>query len=162
MRIGGRLDSPYLTQSVVPGPVGLVVVRTAAGVNAMTVSLFSEVAHYPTSMWMAIAPETLTHAMLLEVRRFSFITLHAKQRELAVACGTVSGRVSNKCAGLGLYEHRDGFLFLRDALASTACTIERGVPEGDHTLFLCNLVSGDITGRRTAQRQLLLSDLRGA
>ena len=154
--------SPYLKRSVIPGPVGLVVVRTAAGINAMTVSLFSEVAHQPTSMWIAIAPETHTHCMLLESRRCSFLTLHEKQAHIAIACGTISGRDADKAGALNLYEHGDGFLFLRDALASTACTVQQSVSMGEHTLFICEMLSGDVSGRHTARRQLLLSDLQPA
>ena len=152
--------SPYLERSVVPGPVGLVIVPTPGGANALTVSLFSEVAHFPTTMWVAIAPHTYTHSLLLEAGRFSFITLHRKQAVLAAACGTASGRETPKCRALELYQHGDGFLFLEDALASTACVIERSHPVGDHTLFIGRMLSGELTSRRTAERQLLLSDLR--
>ena len=154
--------SPYLLQSVIPAPVGLVLVRTPTGANAMTVSLFSEVAHFPASMWISIDPRAHTHSILLETGRFSFITLHEGQAGLAMACGTVSGRDSDKCAGLELYENGEGFLFLEDALAATACTVRERVAVGDHTLFIGNMLSGKISGRRTARRQLLLSDLQRA
>jgi flavin reductase (DIM6/NTAB) family NADH-FMN oxidoreductase RutF len=153
-------DNPYLTRAVIEAPVGLVITRGDGGANAMTASLFSEVAHYPTTMWIAVAPTRSTHATLTSTGRFTFVTLHARQAEIAVACGTRSGRDHDKCRDLALYEGGDGFLFLRDALASTACVIERSLPVGDHTLFIARLLSGALEGRRTAQRHLLLSDLR--
>ena len=152
-------DSPYLTRAVIEAPVGLVITKDSTGANAMTASLFSEVAHYPTTMWIAVAPEHRTHALLTETGRFTFVTLHAGQASLAVACGTRSGRDHDKGRDLALYEGGDGFLFLRDALASTACVVERSLPIGDHTLFIARLLAGDLEGRRTAQRHLLLSDL---
>ena len=155
----GVTQSPYVRDAIVPAPVGLVIVRTPATVNAMTVSFFSEVAHYPTSMWIAIAPGTYTHELLLTAGRFAFITLHCAQAAVAVRCGTVSGREHDKASGLGLHETSDGFLFLPDALASTACVVDQQTSVGDHTLFIARMLSGELSPRRTADRQLLLSDL---
>ena len=152
-------EHPYLAKSVVESPVGLVVVKTAAHRNAMTISFFSEVAHHPTSMWVSIARSSWTHALLEEAGQFSFILLHQGQAEIARFCGTVSGRERDKCAGLDLYESDGGFLFLRDALTSTACRVTRAVPVGDHTLFIANMLAGDVETRHLLARQLLQSDL---
>lgn len=151
---------PYLTRSVVDGPIGLIIVRTPRQTNVMTVSFFSEVAHFPASLWVAIAPERHTHGLLLEAGRFSFITLHQGQAAVAVACGTVSGRERDKATDLQLYQNGEGFLFLEDALASSACLIDRSTPLGDHTLVIARILSGAVGGRQTARRQLLLSDLK--
>ncbi len=152
--------SPYLARSVMESPVGLVVVQSGERMNAMTVSLFSEAAHYPTSMWVSIAPTTHTHELLAAAGRFSFVTLRAGQARLAAACGTASGRDTDKCAGLDLYDGGNGFLFLRDALACTACVVDQSRRVGDHTLFIARMLSGAFDGRRSAERHLLLSDLR--
>jgi len=53
--------SIYITGSVIESAVGLVIVKTGERRNAMTVSMFSEVAHHPTALWVAIATGTLTH-----------------------------------------------------------------------------------------------------
>ena len=71
----------------------------------------------------------------------------------------MSGRSVDKCARLDLYDNGQGFLFLKDVLASTACLISRRAVAGDHTLFLANMLSGDVHTRNTWRRQLLLSDL---
>ena len=152
-------ESCYLKQSLVEGPVGLVLTSARDHTNAMTVSFFSEVSHHPTSMWISIARSSYTHELLEETRRFTFVTLHEGQGPIAVACGTASGREQNKCKQLDLYEAAEGFLCLRGALASTDCRIYRSEPMGDHTLYLAEMLSGVVERGRRARRNLLLSDL---
>jgi flavin reductase (DIM6/NTAB) family NADH-FMN oxidoreductase RutF len=153
---------PYVSGAVVESPVGLVIVESEGRRNAMTVSFFSEVAHYPTSMWISIARDSHTHSLLSGAGRFSFITLHQGQGPIAIACGTASGRDRDKCSALDLYDNGEGFLFLKGALASTACRIASATRVGDHTLFIAHMLSGHISPGGRASRQLLLSDLRQA
>jgi flavin reductase (DIM6/NTAB) family NADH-FMN oxidoreductase RutF len=155
------MQSPYLTDSVVESPVGLVLVQAGARANAATMSFFSEVAHHPTTLWVSIARASYTHALLEETGAFTVATLHQRQREIALACGAVSGREKDKCAALDLYESAPGFLFLRDAMASTACRIRQRAALEDHTLFIADILSGDFDSRRIGLRHLLLSDLVG-
>ena len=152
--------SPYLAKTCPEAPVGLVIVRAGGRANAMTVSFFSEVAHHPTSMWISIERSTQTHSLLLEAGAFSFVTLERKQAAIALECGFHSGRDRDKCKTLPLYDNGGGFLFLRDAIASTACRIERTVPLGAHTLFIAHILSGDAQSARRPLRNLLLSDLQ--
>jgi flavin reductase (DIM6/NTAB) family NADH-FMN oxidoreductase RutF len=153
------LINPYLQQSVVESAVGLVVVETPSRRNAMTVSFFSEVAHYPASMWVSIARDSLTYSLLEEVGHFAFILLHQGQDALALSCGTCSGRERDKCAGLELYRFAERFLFLRDALTSTACRVRKLQDLGDHSLFIADILAGHVETRNTFARPLLLSDL---
>ncbi len=151
-------DCPYVHRAI-EAPVGLVVVRAGGRTNAMTISFFSEVAHHPTSMWLSIARDTYTHSLLEENPEFSFITLESSQADVAVACGTISGRHMDKCKSLDLYDNR-GFLFLRGALASTACRLSRSVPLGEYTLWIAQMIHGDVQRGRGSFRNLLLSDLK--
>lgn len=150
---------PYIFQAQVEAPVGLVVTRAGGRVNAMTVSFFSEVAHHPTSMWLSINTETCTHSLLEQTREFSFITLGHRQAAIAVACGTVSGWHEDKSHRLDLYE-RKGFLFIRGAIASTACRVTQSVQIQDHRLWIANLLHGDVERGRGSARNLLISDLQ--
>lgn len=154
-----HLASPYITGSVVPSIVGLVVVKAADRANAMTVSFFSEVAHHPTSLWVSIAQSSYTHKLLEDVGQFSLVVLNQTQKEIALRCGSVSGRDEDKCATLDLYPGPEGYLFLNGALASTACSVRQRVPVGDHTLFIADILQTDMESRKSHLRQLLLSDL---
>ena len=151
--------SPYLEGSVTESPVGLVVTLSGGRRNAMTVSFFSEVSHHPTTLWVSIATDSLTHALVLESQRFSLIVLHERQTALAWQCGTVSGRTTDKCAGLPLRAHGE-HLFLDGALASIACTVRSATDLGGHTLFVADIVSGETETRNAMRRHLLTRDLR--
>ena len=159
MGYDGRVESPYLKAELREAPVGLVVTRSGPVRNAMTVSLFSEVAHYPIGLWVSIARDSYTHSLLAETPEFTFVTLHRGQAAIARDCAAASGRGKDKCAALGLYESDCGFLFLRDAIASTACRITRTVDLGTHSLFIAEILFGDVTRRSGLPRHLLLSDL---
>lgn len=152
------ISSPYLTGSVTESPVGLVVCEHDGRRNAMTVSFFSEVSHHPTSLWVSIATSSLTHAMVSASRQFSLIVLHDRQADIARSCGTSSGRTVDKCSALSLSE-KDGWLFLDGALASIACNVMATHDLGDHTLFLANIVSGELESRNAMRRHLLTTDL---
>lgn len=151
--------SPYITDSIVESAVGLVVVEAGDRVNAMTLSFFSEVAHHPTALWASIARTTYTHTLIEEVGQFSLIVLNQTQQGIALACGNVSGRDHDKCASLNLYRGRGGFLFLDQALASTACRVRQSVVLDDHTLFVADILETEMDSRKGHLRQLLLSDL---
>ncbi|MGH9872033.1 MAG: flavin reductase family protein [Pyrinomonadaceae bacterium] len=125
----------------------------------MTVSFFSEVAHHPTSLWVSIARSSYTHKLLEEISRFSLIVLNQTQKDIALRCGSISGRDQDKCATIDLYPGPEGYLFLNGALASTACSVRQTVPIGDYSLFVADIFQTDIESRKSHLRQLLLSDL---
>lgn len=155
------MTSPYLNSALVDSIVGLVLVKAGERSNAMTVSFFSEVAHHPTSLWVSIAKTSYTHGLIEETGKFSLAVLNQTQQEIALACGSASGRDQDKCAALSLYPGPDGYLFLNDALASTACSVRQSVDIGDHTLFIADILHSDMESRKSHLRQLLLSDLQG-
>ena len=125
----------------------------------MTVSLYSEVAHHPTALWVSIAKTSFTHALLQHQPEFSLVVLNQTQREIALRCGTVSGRDQDKCSSLDLYMNSSGFLFLRGALASTSSRVLHSVDIDDHTLFLADILEAELESRSSHLRQLLLSDM---
>ena len=153
------MTSPYISGSVISSIVGLVLVKTPTRSNAMTVSFFSEVAHHPTTLWVSIAKTAYTNTLIEETGRFSLIVLNQLQPQIALSCGSSSGRERDKCAALGLYPGPEGFLFLNGALASTACSVREAVPIGDHVLYLADILYSEIESRKSHLRQLLLSDL---
>jgi flavin reductase (DIM6/NTAB) family NADH-FMN oxidoreductase RutF len=153
------LTSPYIADSVVESAVGLVLVETGNLRNAMTVSFFSEVAHHPTALWISIVKRSYTHSLIVQARRFTLAVLNQSQRQLALECGSVSGRDRDKCAGLDLYKSPGDFLFLNGALASTGCEVLQLVDMGDHTLFVGGIIESHLDSRKAHLRQLLLSDL---
>ncbi len=127
----------------------------------MTISCFSEAAHHPATLWISVAKTAYSNGLIRETGQFSLAILNATQKEIALSCGTLSGRENDKCASLNLYRSRDGFLFLRQALASTACRVRQSIDIDDHTLFVADILSAELDSRSAHLRHLLLSDLRG-
>jgi flavin reductase (DIM6/NTAB) family NADH-FMN oxidoreductase RutF len=153
------LSSPYLKDSIIESAVGLVLVKTASSTNAMTVSFYSEVAHHPTALWVSISDKTFTHSLIEEAGRFTLVVLNQEQKDIALHCGSVSGRDQDKCTRLDLYESPGGFLFLRGALASTGCSVSKRVSLDDYTIFIGDIIESHLESRKAHLRQLLLSDL---
>lgn len=153
------MTNPYIADSIVESVVGLVLVETPNGRNAMTVSFFSEVAHHPTALWVSISKASYTHSLIEETGNFTLAVLNQTQKALALQCGAVSGKDHDKCAALQLYKSRGDFLFLRGALASTGCTVRERVDLGDHTLVVADIIESHLDSRKAHLRQLMLSDL---
>ena len=153
------MSSPYLDGSVVVSPVGLVLTEWQGKRNAMTVSFFSEVAHHPTTLWVSIEQSSYTHDLIQASGRFTLVVLDDRQAALAQACGSVSGRQSDKCAGLKLYRGPGDELYMEDAFASAACRVRNARPLGVHTLFIADILAGEFESRRSIHRHLLTTDL---
>lgn len=151
--------SPYISQAVTPSAVGLVITVSGAARNVMTVSFFSEVAHYPASLWVSIHQNSYTHRLIEESGRFSLAVLHDGQKELALRCGSVSGRDKDKCADLALHAGPEGYLFPDDALTAVACRVRSRHPWNDHTLFLADILMGELETKNSIRRHLLTMDL---
>ncbi|MGH7718100.1 MAG: flavin reductase family protein [Gemmatimonadaceae bacterium] len=151
--------SPYLSAAVTDGPVALLLVEANGRRNAATVSCYSELAHHPTSLWVSLAAGSYTHALVDEAGRFTLAVLSDRQGDLAHRCGSVSGRERDKCAALDLHASPAGFLYLDGALASSACRVRGRIPLGDHTVFLADIIEGELESRASHLRHLLLSDL---
>lgn len=103
-------------------------------------------------MWISVDRASSTHSLLVKAGQFTFVMLHQGQAQIAASGG----------AAAELYEFREGFLFVRDALACVACRITRSEPVGDHTLFIAEMLAGVTDSRCSVMRPLLLSDLRTA
>ena len=149
----------YITEAFMDSAVAILVVETASRRNAMTISCFSEVAHYPAAIWVSVEKESYTHELLQETNRFSLAVLNQQQLEIARNCGTVSGRTTDKCSNLDLYRSPKGFLFLQGALASTGAEVSGTEDVGTQTLFVGNIVEAEFCSRASTFRHLLLSDL---
>ena len=152
------MRNPYLSGSVTDGPVALALTEGAGRRNAMTVSFFSEAAHHPASLWMSVARASFTHELMVSSGRFTLALLHARQKDLALHCGTASGRDSDKCRRLAL-DTADGFLLLRPAMVNLSCLVRTVHDLEEHSLFVADILAGTLESRHTWRRHLLVSDL---
>jgi flavin reductase (DIM6/NTAB) family NADH-FMN oxidoreductase RutF len=153
------MGNPYIDRSVVVSPVGLVLTEWQGKRNAMTVSFFSEVAHHPTTLWMSIERSSYTHELIEASGHFTLVVLDDSQAAIARACGSVSGRMADKCGGLKLYHGPGEELYMEDAFASAACRVRSARRLDDRTLFIADILAGEFESSRSIHRHLLTTDL---
>jgi len=129
--------------------------------NVMTASFFAESSHVPVLVRVAIAPTTLTHEFISGSRFFGLSLLADNQGELALACGTISGRDGSKFDRLEL-RHRlspNGIPLLPGCLTTSECRVVEQHVLADHTLFVGKIL---LSFRQTAlglRQPLLVSHL---
>jgi flavin reductase (DIM6/NTAB) family NADH-FMN oxidoreductase RutF len=150
--------SPYV-DLLFPSPVAILIVRAGARATATTVSFFSEVAHHPTSLWVSLSHASFGHELVTESGRFSLSILSRGQRMLAQACGSESGRTTDKVARLHTLESSPGFLFIENAIACTACEVRERIEVGDHTVFIADMLAGERDTRAARAGVLVTTDL---
>ena len=110
-------------------------------------------------MWLSLDVSTFAHELIEAGGKFTLAVLNRRQGDLALRCGTASGRDTDKCAGLDLSETHGGFLYLAGAIASTACHVRRSISAGDHTVFIADLIEGERDTRSARLGPLLSIDL---
>jgi flavin reductase (DIM6/NTAB) family NADH-FMN oxidoreductase RutF len=133
-----RRSSLYLTRAAVENAVALVTSSHGAQKNVMTVTFFAESSHVPPLLRVAISPTCLTHELITRSGWFGLSLLADGQGELALTCGTHSGRRLDKFAELRL-RHRvteNGVPLLFDCLTTSECQVIDRIELGDHTLFV--------------------------
>jgi flavin reductase (DIM6/NTAB) family NADH-FMN oxidoreductase RutF len=151
--------NPYIAGAVMDGPVALLLVHADGRRNAATISCFSELAHHPTSLWVSIATSSYTHELVGRAGAFTLAVLSVRQRQIALTCGSVSGRDRDKVAALAVQASPSGLLPLDGALASSLCRVRDSIVLDDHTVFLADIVEGVMDSGASHRRHLLLSDL---
>lgn len=142
--------------------LAILIVEAGERRNATTITHYSETAHHPTSIWVSLPTDSYSHELLSQSGRFSLAVLQQRQKQLAIACGSASGRLLDKCSLLPLYRGSDGALYLEDALANCLCQVSQIHPLDTHTLFVANILSGERSTRTLALRHLLQSDIQYA
>ncbi len=142
--------------------IAILIVEAGERRNATTITFYSETAHHPTSVWVSLPTDSYSHELLSQSGRFSLAVLQQRQTQLAIACGSTSGRLLDKCSSLPLYRGGDGALYLEDALANCLCQVSQTHSLDTHTLFVANVLSGERSTRTLALRHLLQSDIQYA
>lgn len=144
---------------MVESPVGILLTEAGVRRNAMTISFFSEVAHYPTTLWISVAPGRYSRELLDASGRFTLVVLHAGQRELAWQCGTTSGRDADKFSQLRTHRGPEDYIYLDDGMAGAACRVRSSRPAGEHLLYIADIVGGEVETRNSLKRILITRDM---
>ena len=128
----------------------------------MTSGTVAEVSHKPPMLCVSICPERHTHDVILKRGAFVINLLSVKQKPLARACGSCSGRKVDKFEKYKIpYTISKGDLpFIQGCLANIGCRLVGSHLYGDHTICVGEMFEAEVYGVRTS-RHLLLSDMTG-
>jgi len=120
--------SPYLSETVADGGVGLVTSAAHGRGNVMTASFFAESSHVPVLLRVAIAPASLTYELVSASGWFGLSVLCQGQESVALDCGSVSGRAVPKLDRFGsaVRFSPNGVPLLESALTTSECRVEIG------------------------------------
>ena len=161
-RISRRQNqSPYLHSAILDNAVALVTSAHDGQCNVMTVTFFAESSHLPALVRVSIAPTTWTYELIKASGRFGINILARFQAELALACGTASGRGESRFARHSIpYQlGAHGVPLLRHCLTSSECIVRESVELPGHTLFVGEIVSSFRQPSLAHHKALLVSDL---
>ncbi len=124
--------------------VAVVTVKTGDKLNAMTAAWTIPVSHRPALVVVHIAPQRLTHDMIMDAKEFGLSILSEDQMEISQYAGTVSGRKEDKFAS-GLLRTKQPKVISTPVLdgcaATMECRLEKAISMGDHTIFVGRVVA---------------------
>jgi flavin reductase (DIM6/NTAB) family NADH-FMN oxidoreductase RutF len=111
--------------------------------NAMTAAWVVPVSHRPPLVVVNIAPQRMTHDIIMETKEFGLCILADDQVEVSQHAGTVSGRKVDKFeATLVKKESRViGAPLLAGCAVTMECKLEKAISMGDHTIFVGRVVA---------------------
>ena len=111
-------------------------------VNFMTAAWITQISGNPNKVLLAIGKTHYTAEMIHNAGKFSINVLRKNQKSLAKQCGFVSGRNKDKSENVD-YEVRNGVPIIKDTAAYLECRATREIEEGDHILFIANVIDGE-------------------
>lgn len=134
------LDSGEGWKSVFPSfPVALVTCSSGGKDNIITIGLVHVFSFKPPIIGIGVAPSRHSHGMLKTSREFVINLPSAAQVKEAMACGSKSGRDTDKFAAAGLTREKAAAVsapLVRECPVSIECRVVKEVEVGDHEWFM--------------------------
>ena len=150
----------YVYETGLDNMVVLISTRVNGKNYVMASGTTAEVSHKPPLLLTSISPFRYTHNQIFERKAFAVNILTIKQKNLAKACGSSSGRNIDKFEKYNIkYTLSKGDLpFIDGCFANIGCKVIATHKNGDHTTFVGEMIEARVFGERTT-RHLLLSDM---
>jgi flavin reductase (DIM6/NTAB) family NADH-FMN oxidoreductase RutF len=113
--------------------------------NGCTVVWAAQLSFTPLLITVAIAKVRYTHELIAKSKTFALNILGQNQLQIAKHFGFQSGRKVDKFANIGYELKTTGAPVLRDAIAYLDCNLWASYEGGDHTIFVGEVVDGNIS-----------------
>jgi flavin reductase (DIM6/NTAB) family NADH-FMN oxidoreductase RutF len=128
-------------------PHGLYIcgVKDGEELNGFTVSWVMQASFDPPLVINCVKQDSGSHAMLKKSGVFSLSILEDGQKDLAAKFFKPKHRVGNKFEDVEFYEGEEtGCPIITDALGYVECQVKGTVEEGDHTVFVSQVIGAGI------------------
>lgn len=138
-------------------PHGLYIcgVKDGEEMNGFTVSWLMQSSFTPPLVVNCVKQGTSSHDMIEKTRVFTISFLEDGQKDLAAKFFQPKSRVGNKFEDVEFYEGTEtGCPIIKDSLGYIECKVVGKVDEGDHTVYVGEVIS---SGIHREGEQLLLS-----
>jgi len=112
--------------------------------NVMTASFIMPVSFEPKYVAVSISPERYSFQNLQEVKEFSINVLKAEQRQIALICGSKSGKDVDKFKLANLTVEKAEKIkapLIKECPISLECKVEEMIEVGDHFLVIGKVVN---------------------
>ena len=125
---------------------GIYVVSTRLGdrINAMTASWVCRASFSPPLLTVSIGKTRHTHDLIAASGVFAVHALGPDQIDVAKRFGLKTGGKTDKFAGVEYTTRVTGSPILKDCIAWIDCRVVAGHDAGDHTLFIGEMLDGEV------------------
>lgn len=137
-------------------PHGLYIcgVKDGEEMNGFTVSWLMQSSFKPPLIVSCVKKGTGSHDMIAKTQVFAISFLEDGQKDLAAKFFQPKSRVGNKFEDVEFYEGAEtGCPIIQDSLGYVECKVVGTVEEGDHTVYVAEVIS---SGIHREGKQLLL------
>lgn len=128
-------------------PHGLYIcgVRDGEEMNGFTASWLMQSSFNPPLIVNCVKQDSLSHAMIKKTGIFAISFLENGQKDLAAQFFKPKRRVGNKFEEVEFYEGEEtGCPIIKDSLGYVECRVVGTVEEGDHTVFVSEVIGAGI------------------
>lgn len=128
-------------------PHGLYIcgVRDGEEMNGFTVSWLMQSSFKPPMVVNCVKQDSVSHEMIKKGGVFAISFLDSEQKDLAAQFFKPKRRVGNKFEEVEFYEGEEtGCPIISDSLGYIECKVVGSVEDGDHTVFVGEVVSSGI------------------
>lgn len=112
--------------------------------NLMTAAWLSQISGRPPMLMAAVSKNHYTAELLKASSKFSVSVLTKDQRDIALKCGSVSGRKKDKLAEVDVIFTEEELPFIKGAAACIICEVTSVKESADHCLFIAEAVRGQM------------------
>lgn len=134
-----------------PYGIYLVTISVPEGYNGMIASWVTQCSHEPPRLALAIRKNRLSHAQILETKKFCINVL--PQEFAGMIKNFKIADWKNKFNTAGHFLSSSGLPVLDDCIGYLDCSVENTIDTGDHTLIIADIVAGGI--KNTCKTEVL-------